>query len=76
MAWEFVRRDGKFVYGDWTHPQYGDQRLLPLWLADMDFMSPPAVSHALVEHAKRGVFGYTVLIEGYLGIIVQKSKET
>lgn len=32
---------------------------LPLWVADMDFASPPAVVEALVERARHGVFGYT-----------------
>ncbi len=29
-----------------------------MWVADMDFVSPPAVIRALCERAEHGVFGY------------------
>jgi cystathionine beta-lyase len=32
---------------------------LPLWVADMDFPSPPAVVEALMQRAAHPVFGYT-----------------
>ncbi|GAB6280951.1 MAG: cystathionine beta-lyase PatB [Thermovirga sp.] len=31
---------------------------LPMWVADMDFLSPPCVIEAILERAKQGVFGY------------------
>lgn len=33
--------------------------VLPLWVADMDFQSPPEVIQSLVDRVKHGVFGYT-----------------
>ena len=36
---------------------YGED-VLPMWVADMDFVSPPAVIRALCERAEHGVFGY------------------
>ena len=33
--------------------------VLPLWVADMDFMSPPAVTEALVRRATHPTYGYT-----------------
>ncbi|MGL4607262.1 MAG: MalY/PatB family protein [Eubacteriaceae bacterium] len=33
--------------------------LLPLWVADMDFKSPPEVIKAMQERLNHGVFGYT-----------------
>ncbi|MCR4406738.1 MAG: PatB family C-S lyase [Anaerolineae bacterium] len=36
---------------------YGDD-VLPLWVADMDFMSPEPVIHALRQRVEHGVFGY------------------
>ena len=39
----------------WAH--YGDD-VLPMWVADMDFRSPPAVLKALHTRAEHGVFGY------------------
>lgn len=35
-----------------------DEDVLPMWVADMDFRSPPAVIRALRERVEHGVFGY------------------
>ncbi|MDR3324824.1 MAG: aminotransferase class I/II-fold pyridoxal phosphate-dependent enzyme [Spirochaetaceae bacterium] len=34
--------------------------VLPMWIADMDFRSPPAIVEALVERARFGVYGYQI----------------
>lgn len=34
---------------------------LPMWVADMDFCTAPAVTEAIVRRAKEGIFGYTVV---------------
>lgn len=39
--------------------RYRDQDILPMWVADMDFTSPPAVMEALHQRVDHGVFGYT-----------------
>jgi len=39
--------------------KYRGRDIIPLWVADMDFRSPPAVSQALHERVEHGVFGYT-----------------
>jgi len=36
-----------------------DSDVLPLWVADMDFPSPPPVIEALKERLNHGVFGYS-----------------
>lgn len=33
--------------------------VIPLWVADMDFPSPPEVLEALVEVSRHGIFGYS-----------------
>ncbi|MDX1775377.1 MAG: PatB family C-S lyase [Desulfobulbales bacterium] len=38
--------------------RYGSRDIIPLWVADMDFRSPPAVMHALANRVEHGVFGY------------------
>jgi cystathionine beta-lyase len=35
-----------------------DADVIPMWVADMDFRSPPAVIEALHERIEHGVFGY------------------
>jgi len=39
--------------------RYAGRDILPLWVADMDFRSPPAVIEALHTRIDHGVFGYT-----------------
>lgn len=39
--------------------RYGDRDIIPLWVADMDFRSPPAVIEALNQRVAHGVFGYS-----------------
>jgi cystathionine beta-lyase len=39
--------------------KYQGRDIIPLWVADMDFRSPPAVIAALHERIEHGVFGYT-----------------
>jgi cystathionine beta-lyase len=39
--------------------KYRDTEILPMWVADTDFMSPPAVIEALQQRISHGVFGYT-----------------
>ena len=44
---------------------------LPMWVADMDFKTAPAVIKAVTRRAKSGVFGYTIVpdrwYEAYIG---------
>ncbi len=43
------------------NPQAGEPvppDTIPMWVADMDFVAPPAVMDALRSEAERGVFGY------------------
>ena len=39
--------------------RYAGQDIIPLWVADMDFRSPPAVLDALQQRVEYGVFGYS-----------------
>lgn len=38
--------------------KYADRDVLPLWVADMDFRSAPAILEALHDRVRHGVFGY------------------
>ncbi|MGL6253038.1 MAG: aminotransferase class I/II-fold pyridoxal phosphate-dependent enzyme, partial [Billgrantia desiderata] len=46
--------------GDWPSQKWHryDASILPLWVADMDFPSPPQVIEALKARVDHGVFGY------------------
>jgi cystathionine beta-lyase len=40
--------------------RYKDRDIIPLWVADLDFKSPPPVIDALHQRVEHGVFGYGV----------------
>lgn len=50
--------------------RYGRDDLIPLWVADMDFLSPPAVAEAIMARAQHGVFGYTNAPQTYYDSII------
>ena len=53
------RRGTDCVKYDMSEAVFGRPDVLPLWVADMDFESPPEVMAAVEECAHRGVYGYT-----------------
>jgi cysteine-S-conjugate beta-lyase len=36
-----------------------DPTVIPLWVADMDFLSPPCALNAMKNRVGHGIFGYT-----------------
>lgn len=69
MSIEFekpVNRRGTNSY-KWDNLEalFGENDLLPLWVADMDFPSPPAVIEAIRKRAAQGIYGYTIYDEEY-----------
>ncbi|WP_310550071.1 MalY/PatB family protein [Paenibacillus glufosinatiresistens] len=74
MRYDFdrvVNRLGTHSYKwDQMEKLYGSKEILPLWVADMDFESPPAVKEAIVRRAELGIYGYSFGEEGYLDAIV------
>jgi cystathionine beta-lyase len=51
--------------------KYKGRDIIPLWVADMDFCSPPAVIDALQQRIAHGVFGYTIPPESLNTIVVK-----
>lgn len=44
---------------------FGREDLLPMWIADMDFCSPPAVVEAVKHRAAHCLYGYPARLESY-----------
>ncbi|UDQ97417.1 PatB family C-S lyase [Lentisphaerota bacterium WC36G] len=40
--------------------KYQCKDIIPMWVADMDFPSSPAITEALQKRAEHGIFGYTL----------------
>lgn len=43
--------------------------LLPMWVADMDFQTPPAIREALAAKAAHGIFGYSEPDKTYFEVL-------
>lgn len=52
--------------------KYGDRDVLPLWVADSDFRSPPSVIEAIKQRADHGVFGYGTTPGGLIDITLSR----
>ena len=50
--------------------KYKDQDIIPMWLADMDFPSPPAVIEALHQRVEQGVFGYPSVPDELITVVL------
>ena len=64
MTYNFDRVIDRTGSGDLKHEvlreRYGRADLLPLWVADMDFETPPFITEALRQRLNHSLFGYTV----------------
>ena len=48
-----------------------DPDVLPLWVADMDFRTAPAVREAVMERASSGIYGYVSVPDTYYAALVR-----
>ncbi len=60
MSFDFDTAVDRTGTGSLKWDKYAGRDVVPLWVADMDFQSPPAVIEALRARVEHGIFGYTV----------------
>ena len=60
----------------WDHDIYAKDKMLPMWVADMDFLSPPEIIDALQDRIKHGVFGYTFPSESLVNTIIERLEKS
>ncbi len=58
-----VKHDGSKAY-------FGTENVLPLWVADMDFSAPEAVTRALLDRAAHPVYGYSLYPESLFEALI------
>jgi cystathionine beta-lyase len=63
-----VKHDGRAEY-------FGTLDVLPLWVADMDFAAPEAVTKALIQRAEHPVYGYTFYPESLYDSLITWMKK-
>lgn len=68
---EIVERRGTdCVKFDSLKERYGNDNLVPLWVADTDFRTPDFIVNALKKRCEHEIFGYTFPSENYYDSII------
>lgn len=60
MKFDFDRLLDRRNTGSLKWDKYKSRDVIPIWVADMDFQSPPAILEALHKRVEHGIFGYAV----------------
>lgn len=57
---EIDREGSHSVKYDGRQGMFGKSDVIPVWVADMDFATPPAVTRALAQRVAHPIYGYTL----------------
>ena len=60
MTYDFTTCPDRRGTGSLKWERYPGRDIVPMWVADMDFVSAPEIIEALQQRAVHGVFGYTI----------------
>ena len=58
-------------YGSLKWDKYKGRDILPLWVADMDFVTAPEILDALQQRLDHGIFGYTIPHEAPIEAVIK-----
>lgn len=64
---EIIARRGSGSYKWDSSPK---EDVLPMWVADMDFKTSPAIISAVADRVQHGVFGYVKVLDDYYDSVV------
>lgn len=71
MKWDFDQLTQRRGTGSYKWDSATDPDVIPLWVADMDFRTAPAVVDALTARAQQGIFGYERVPDAYYEALIQ-----
>jgi cystathionine beta-lyase len=72
---QLIDRQGTYsMKWDFLKEKVGDEDIIPLWVADMDFAAPPPVVEVIKKRAAHGIYGYTGLTESYYQAVISWMK--
>ncbi|CAM2076441.1 MAG: MalY/PatB family protein [uncultured Clostridium sp.] len=60
---------------DGLRERFGNEDLIAMWVADMDFKTPQPVIDALKERVEHGIFGYHMIPDSYYESFINWEKE-
>lgn len=65
MKYDFDTQISRRGTGSYKWDSAKSEDVLPMWVADMDFRTAPAIVDALEQRVKHGIFGYTRVTDSY-----------
>lgn len=68
------RRGTDCMKWDVVDKAFEAEDVLPMWVADMDFETPKAVTDAIIRRATHGAFGYNVVPQSYYDALINWMK--
>jgi cystathionine beta-lyase len=71
-SFDFDTPMDRYGTGSIKWDKYTGSDVIPMWVADMDFLSPRPVMEALHRRVDHGIFGYTVPSEELVDAVVQR----
>lgn len=69
------RKGSDDIKNEWLKKLWGREDLIPLWVADMDFATPPFILDALKQRLEHPILGYTGIPQEYYPSIIQWVKD-
>lgn len=74
MSWNFddapAREGTDCIKYDLRKEIFGDANVIPMWVADMDFRTPPFITGALRKRLEHDIFGYSLRPDNYFESII------
>jgi cystathionine beta-lyase len=71
VTYDFTNCPDRSGTGSLKWERYSGRDVLPMWVADMDFVSAPEIVAALQQRAAHGVFGYTIPPRSTVEIVLE-----
>jgi cystathionine beta-lyase len=69
------RENTNSIKWNYAKEYVGTDDVLPMWVADMDFETLPAIKQAIIDRAQHGIYGYTKRSEGYYQSVIDWSQK-
>lgn len=54
--------------------KFSDAEVIPMWIADMDFLCPPEITKPMTQRIDEGIFGYTDTPQSLTDTFIEKTK--
>ena len=64
------RRNSDALKLEALKPRWGREDLIPMWVADMDFRTPPYIVDTIRKRCDNGILGYTSVPDNWSGSII------